>query len=108
MTIEGDAKEALGKDDPKLIRKVLSQVEGYIFTQKDRIKKDEALKDNSVLLNVSLVENYELRKAYASISIDKDSDSDKLNIQICRKESRINPSMMLQNLLKQKMKSKRV
>ena len=91
LTIERDAKEALGKDDPKLIRKVLSQVEGYIFTQKDRIKKDEALKNDSVLLNVSLVENYELRKAYASINIDKDSDYDKLNIQICRKESRINP-----------------
>jgi len=91
LTIERDAKEALGKDDPKLIRKVLSQIEGYIFTQKDRIKKDEALKNDSVLLDVSLVENYELRKAYASISIDKDSDYDKLNIQICRKESRINP-----------------
>ena len=90
--IEREAKDALEKNDPKLIRKKLSDVEGFLFTQNNRIKKDEDLRKAAVLLDINVLENLELHKAYASISIDKDSDYQILEIRICRNESKLAPN----------------
>jgi actin-like ATPase involved in cell morphogenesis len=99
-TIERDARDAFEKNDPKLIRKVLSQVEGYVFNQKERIKKDEALKQNSVLLNINVVEDSDRHKAFVYISVDKDSNYDQLNVKLSRKESKIYPMKWTSELKK--------
>ena len=98
--IERDAKLALETDDPKLIRKVLSQVDGFIYNQKERIKKDEALKNNSVLLDINIVESSDLHKAFTSISIDKNSDYDMLSIQICEKVPKSYPKQWVSEVKK--------
>ena len=99
-TIERDARDAFDKNDPKLIRKVLSQVEGYVFNQKEKIKKDEALKQNSVLLNINIVEDSDRHKAFVYISVDKDSDYDLLNVKLSRKESKMYPMKWTSELKK--------
>ena len=98
--IERDAKNAFEKDDPKSIRNLLSDVEGFIYLQSNKIKKDEDLKNNSVLLDINVLENTELHKAYANISIDKESDYQILDIRICRMESKLSPNRWTSELIK--------
>lgn len=98
--IERDARNAFERDDPKSIRKLLSEVDSFIISQSNKIKKDEELKRNSVLLDINVFENTELHKAYANISIDKESDYQILDIRIRRMESKLSPNRWTSELIK--------